>query len=88
MPPGYSITVAVMACSTLAGAEDIRFRGALWAGESFRREIGHGLVFEIDPADRSWTNPVKGLGWGLRVGPATTADDFTREMQFGLKYVF
>ena len=64
----YSACLFLLAaCASTPFAQDrpLRFQGEVVRGGSFRKEIGHGLVFVLRPADDGWSivvEPALGLG--------------------------
>jgi hypothetical protein len=64
-----SSLLLLLAFSLASFSQDrtVRFQGEVSRGQEFRKAIGHGLVFVLDP------NNVD--GWTMRVGPVSTSKD-------------
>jgi hypothetical protein len=66
------VVFAALFGARLMAGPPIRFEGSVRAGESFRKEIGSGLVFVLSGEDDG------GSGWSIEVRPRDDSDNFVR----------
>jgi hypothetical protein len=41
--------------ASLSAEQTVEVRGEVSSGQTFRRDVGHGLVFQLKPTDTGWT---------------------------------